>query len=182
MKDTKQNILTFWFHDIPPSQWFQKNEEFDRQLSERFFADYLLARDGVYDGWMEDAQGCLALCILLDQFPRNMFRETAQAFETDAKALLIAKHAVAKGYDKMLEAIRRRFIYLPYEHSEHLNDQKTAVTLFETTRKEDPLGYDYALRHLEVIEKFGRFPHRNQALSRDSTPEEQAYLRAGGGF
>ncbi len=182
MKDTKQDILSFWFDDINPSQWFQKNDEFDRAISDRFLADYHLGKDGVYDGWRDEAKGCLALCILLDQFPRNMFRNTPQAFQTDSKALLIAKHAVSKGYDKLISEDQRRFLYLPYEHSENLNDQKICVELFEDIKNDDPQGYNYAVRHLRVIEKFGRFPHRNNALNRESTEEELEYLQNGGGF
>ncbi len=182
MKDTKQDILSFWFEETSPSQWFQKSTEFDRKITDRFLADYNLGKDGVYDGWQEENKGCLALCILLDQFPRNMFRASAKAFQTDHKALLIAKHAVSKGYDKVLNATERRFIYLPYEHSEHINDQKTAVKLFEDIKQDDPQGYEYALRHLKVIEEFGRFPHRNDALGRESTDEEKKYLAQGGGF
>lgn len=182
MKDTKQQILSFWFEETTPSQWFQKSDEFDREISDRFLTDYNLGKEGVYEGWKEEPKGCLALCILLDQFPRNMFRDTPQAFQTDHKSLLIAKHAVSKGYDKLLSAKKRRFIYLPYEHSENLNDQKTCVELFEDIKDEDPQGYDYAVRHLKVIEEFGRFPHRNKILGRDSTEEEQEYLKNGGGF
>ncbi len=182
MRDTKQEILHFWFEQTQPPQWFQKNDEFDNLIRERFLPVYEMARDGLCDAWNTGAEGCLALCILLDQFPRNMFRDTPQAFATDAKALQLAAHAISKGFDQILPVSRRRFIYLPYEHSESLDDQRRAVELFGKMKKEDPLGYDYALRHLEVIETFGRFPHRNAALGRQSTPEENAWLAAGGGF
>ena len=182
MKDTKQQILSFWFEETNPSQWFQKSDEFDREISDRFLTDHNLGREGVYDGWKDGAKGCLALCILLDQFPRNMFRGSPQAFQTDEKALLIAKHAIAKGYDELLTPTQKRFVYLPYEHSENLNDQKTCVKLFEKIKDDDPQGYDYAVRHLKVIEQFGRFPHRNKALGRESTEEEIEYLENGGGF
>ena len=182
MKDTKQEILDFWFEETKPAQWFQKNSEFDREISDRFLNDYNLCREGVYDGWQEEAKGCLALCILLDQFPRNMFRGSARAFKTDAQALLIARHAIGQGFDKTLDIAERRFIYLPYEHSENLSDQKTSVSLFEDIKDEDPQGYEYALKHLEVIERFGRFPHRNDVLGRENTDEEEKYLAQGGGF
>lgn len=183
MRDTKQEILHFWFDETRPAQWFQKSDEFDALIRERFMVTYDMARDGLCDGWNRDAKGCLALCVLLDQFPRNMFRGAPSAFATDVKALLIAKHAVAQGFDQILPVIERRFIYLPYEHSEDLADQKKSVALFEKIQKEDPLGYDYALRHYEVIEKFGRFPHRNAVLGRASTPAEQEYLATpGSGF
>lgn len=182
MKDTKSNVLDFWFQETSPSQWFQRSDLFDREISERFYTDYNLASDGVYDGWKNEAEGCLALCLLLDQFPRNMFRGSPMMFMTDEKALLIAKHAVAKGYDMMLAPLQRRFLYLPYEHSESLNDQKTCVKLFENMKDEDPVGYDYAVRHLDVIERFGRFPHRNEVLGRDTTNDEIMYLEQYGGF
>lgn len=183
MRDTQQEILHFWFEETRPSQWFQKNAEFDALIRERFVVTYDMARDGLCDGWKRDAKGCLALCILLDQFPRNMFRDSAQAFATDARALLVAKHAIAQGFDQILPVLERRFLYLPFEHSEAIEDQRRAVALFEKMKKDDPLGYDYALRHLEIIEKFGRFPHRNKALGRESTPEEEAWLATpGAGF
>lgn len=174
--------MDFWFEETEPAQWFQKSSVFDREISDRFLNDYNLCREGVYDGWQDDAKGCLALCILLDQFPRNMFRGSAKAFQTDAQALLIAKKAVESGYDKSLNPTERRFIYLPYEHSENLGDQKTSVSLFEGMKEEDPQGYEYAVKHLEVIEKFGRFPHRNDVLGRENTDEEEKYLAEGGGF
>lgn len=183
MRDSKREVLHFWFKETQPQQWFQKNEQFDEQIKERFLSVYELARSGLCDSWKDSAEGCLALCIVLDQFPRNMFRNTPDMFATDMKALLVAKHAIASGYDQLLKPEERRFIYLPFEHSENLNDQKKAVSLFEVMKKEDPMGYDYALRHLEVIEKYGRFPHRNEILGRDSSPEEEEYLaQSGAGF
>lgn len=176
MKNTQRDILEFWFEETKPQQWFQVNPDFDARIRERFSGAYTQGRDGILEDWRKDADGCLALCILLDQFPRNMFRGTPQAFATDAKALVVAKYAVAKGFDQILPPLRRRFLYLPYEHSESLNDQRVCVTLFEKMKEEDPLGHEYALRHLRVIEKFGRFPHRNAILGRDNAPEEEAYL------
>lgn len=176
MRDTKEEILHFWFEETHPAQWFQKNETFDQQVIDRFLVSYEMAEDGLCDGWVSDADGCLALCILLDQFPRNMFRGKARSFATDGKALLVAKQTIAKGYDQVLPPIQRRFIYLPFEHSEKLGDQRRSVELFETMKAEDPLGYDYALRHYDVIKRFGRFPHRNKILERENTEEEEEYL------
>ncbi len=176
MRDSKAEILHFWFDETEPRQWFQKNDSFDEAIAGRFMNIYRLARDGVCDAWRQDANGCLALCIVLDQFPRNMFRDSPEAFATDDKALLVAKHAVAKGYDLTLPVTRRRFVYMPYEHSENLPDQKKSVELFARLKDEDPLGYDYALRHCGLIERYGRFPQRNAVLGRESTPEELAYL------
>jgi uncharacterized protein (DUF924 family) len=183
MKDTKAEVLHFWFSEVQPQQWFQKNDDFDRLIRERFKVTYDMARDGLCDAWQEEPQGCVALCVVLDQFPRNMFRDSAEAFATDDKALLVAKNTVARGFDLLVSPEKRRFLYLPYEHSESLSDQKKSVELFGTMKKDDPLAYDYAQRHYKVIEQYGRFPHRNVALGRDNTPEEDAYLaQPGAGF
>jgi uncharacterized protein (DUF924 family) len=183
MRDSKAEILHFWFEEAEPRQWFQKNADFDAQIAERFLSVYKLARDGLCDSWRQDAEGSLALCIALDQFPRNMFRDSPEAFATDEKALLVAKNAVAKGFDQALPVQKRRFLYLPYEHSEDMADQKKSVEFFARIQAEDPVGYDYALRHFKVIEQFGRFPHRNKALGRENTPEEDEYLKQpGAGF
>jgi len=182
MRDIKQEVLLFWFSEASPAQWFQKNDEFDALIRDRFQITYEMARDGLCKPWAQDADGCLALCLVLDQFPRNMFRGRPEAFATDEQALLVAKQAVHKGFDQVLKPLKRRFIYLPYEHSENLNDQKKSLELFGRMKDDDPLGYEYALRHKDVIEKFGRFPHRNAILGRESTEEELAYLRENGGF
>ena len=183
MRDSQADILAFWFEETQPQQWFQTNPDFDALIRDRFSGAYDKAKSGILDDWRKDADGCLALCILLDQFPRNMFRGTPQAFATDAKALVVAKYAISKGFDQVLPPVKRRFIYLPYEHSENLSDQRKCVELFEKMTKDDPLGYDYAVRHLKVIEAYGRFPHRNKILGRMSTPDEEEYLaRPGAGF
>ena len=183
MKDSQGDILAFWFEEVQPQQWFQTNPDFDSLIRDRFMPAYEKARDGILDDWRQDADGCLALCLLLDQFPRNMFRGTKQAFATDAKALVISKYALSKGFDQVLAPVKRRFLYLPFEHSENLNDQRKCVELFEKMTKDDPLGYEYALKHLKVIEQYGRFPHRNKILGRMNTPEEEEYLaQPGAGF
>lgn len=183
MRDTKHEVLSFWFEETQPAQWFQKNESFDADIRERFMTSYEMAAKGMCHEWAKEADGVLALCLLLDQFPRNMFRDTPKAFETDGNALLIAKEAIHKGLDLLLLPIKRRFVYLPFEHSEELSDQKRSVQLFETMKDDDPMGYEYALKHYEVIEKFDRFPHRNKILGRESTEEEEQYLQLpGAGF
>lgn len=183
MRDIKQEILHFWFEETQPAQWFQKNDAFDELIRDRFLGTYRLAADGVCDLWRDDADGCVALCIVLDQFPRNIFRGQPESFATDAKALLVSKHAIARGFDQTLPPVQRRFLYLPFEHSEEMPDQQRSVALFQSMQGDDPLGYDYALRHLEVIERFGRFPHRNAILGRKNTSEEDEYLaQAGAGF
>ncbi|MCB1537410.1 MAG: DUF924 domain-containing protein [Rhodospirillales bacterium] len=176
MKDSRAAILDFWFVETRPAQWFQKNPDFDALIRERFGADYDLGIAGIYDSWAGEADGCLALCILFDQFPRNMFRETARAFATDERALDVAERALAARFDALLSVQKRRFLYLPFEHAEDLAHQDRSVALFEAMQKEDPTGYAYALRHRDVIARFGRFPHRNAALGRGSTPDEVAYL------
>lgn len=183
MKDSKNDILEFWFVETQPAQWFLKNDDFDAQCSERFLSDYELGAAGIFDSWMDSAEGSLALCILLDQLPRNMFRNSPAAFATDAKALKVAVHAVAKRFDMLMPAMKRRFLYLPFEHSESLLDQNKSVALFETMQNDDPMAYQYALRHRAVIDQYGRFPHRNAVLGRVSTPSEEEYLsQPGAGF
>ncbi|PCJ97497.1 MAG: hypothetical protein COA45_09520 [Zetaproteobacteria bacterium] len=183
MRDTKQEVLKFWFEEILPQQWFQKNESFDSDIKERFMVTYDMARKGLCADWARDAEGVLALCLVLDQFPRNMFRDTAKAFKTDDKILLIVKGALHKGFDQLLSPVKRRFIYIPFMHSENVIEQRRCVSLFEAMKEDDPLSYDYALKHLEVIEKFGRFAHRNKILGRESSEEELEYLNLpGAGF
>jgi uncharacterized protein (DUF924 family) len=183
MRDFQKEILDFWFVETAPAQWFQKSDAFDQQIIERFESVYDKAVQGEFDAWQESAEGVLALCILLDQMPRNMFRDTPKAFATDAKILKIAKQAVVNGLDQELPVQQRRFIYLPFEHSENIDDQRRCVELFDVIKSDDALGYEYALKHLEVIKKYGRFPHRNKILGRTNTPEEDAYLaQPGAGF
>lgn len=183
MIDAKQDVLDFWFEQTKAQQWFQVNPDFDELIRIRYAETYDKAAMGIFDDWKNDPDGCLALVILLDQFPRNMFRGTAKAFATDTKAIVFSKFAISKGFDQVLTPIKRRFLYLPFEHSENLNDQRKCVELFEKMKKDDPLGYDYAQRHQKVIEQFGRFPHRNAILGRMNSPEEEVYLaQIGSGF
>jgi uncharacterized protein (DUF924 family) len=183
MRDLQKDILDFWFIETAPSQYFQTSEDFDHLIHQRFGHSYEWAKDGLYDSWMRTEDGCLTLCILLDQFPRNMFRGKAQAYDTDLKARFVAHHALKRGYDQLFIPLKRRFLYLPFEHSEVMDDQKLSVSLFESMKEDDPTGYDYALRHYKVIETFGRFPHRNVILGRQSTADEEQYLLTpGAGF
>ncbi len=183
MRDTKMEVLKFWFEEIMPVQWFQKNDSFDQEVAERFMVTYEMARKDICSDWTKDADGVLALCLLLDQFPRNMFRNSPKAFATDDKALLIAKEGLHRGFDTILSPVKRKFIYIPFMHSENIIEQKRCVSLFEKMKDDDPMSYEYALKHLEVIEKFGRFPHRNSVLGRKSSDEELNYLKLpGAGF
>lgn len=176
MRDTKHEIIHFWFVETEPALWFQKSDAFDAEVKLRFGPTHEMAREGLCDTWMTDAEGCLALVIVLDQFPRHIYRDLPESFAADAKALITAKYAISKGYDQILDPVKRGFLYLPFQHSEDLREQKRSVELYSKMQEENPTGYRYAVRHMEVIEKFGRFPHRNYILGRECTPEELEYL------
>lgn len=187
--DVQERVLAFWFDEPAPDlaadgearvAWFKKDEAFDQAIRDGFEADVAAAMAGELDGLMETAAGALALCILLDQFPRNLYRGQAKAFDADPKAREIARHAVAQGFDQELGKTRRTFIYLPFEHSENMDDQNTSVELFKAA--DNPNTYTYALEHYYVISRFGRFPGRNAALGRETTPEEAAFLEKFGAY
>lgn len=171
-----EDVLSFWFGPDPEERravWFQKDSKFDDAITARFASLYENALGGALDTMANTPRGCLALVILLDQFPRNMFRNDARAFATDEKALQLARLAIKNGFDRELTDLQRQFLYMPYQHSEVLEDQRRSVVLFETL---DANTHEYAVRHLEIVERFGRFPHRNAALGRDSTEAEAAFL------
>ena len=171
-------VLSFWFGPNPEtarSQWFKTDPAFDRAITVLFGADYERARAGALISWEDSAQGALALTILLDQFSRNMFRKTVRAFESDALALRVAKDAIARGFDQQVTPVQRVFFYLPFEHSENLADQERSLALVGALN--DARTKDYAEQHAAIIRRFGRFPHRNAVLGRQSTPEEIAYLK-----
>lgn len=176
MKDTQQDILNFWFVESEPQQWFTIDRNFDEQVADRFALSYDMACEGLSDGWAEDADGALALCLLLDQFPRHMFRGTARMVATDEKALAITKHAIARGFDQVFPHEKKFFLYLPFEHSENAADQKRNLQLFEAMIPENPVAYHVAQKRYEIFEKFGRFPERNAILGRQNLPEEEEYL------
>lgn len=169
-------MLRFW-RDAGPKRWFRKDEAFDREFRARFLALHGRAAAGALDGWAASADGALALLILLDQFPRNAFRGTPRMYATDAKARLIAHAALQHGLDEQVAKELRNFMYLPLMHSEDPADQEISVA------KTAPLGGDshrYALHHRDIVKRFGRFPHRNALLGRDSTPEEAFFIAEGG--
>ena len=173
----EKDVLSFWFGSGAEAKrevWFQRDPGFDAEIATRFGAAYETAAVGSLDDMAGTPRGCLALVIVLDQFPRNMFREDPRAFASDAKALEHSREAIAKGFDKSLGAFQRQFMYMPFQHSENLEDQRRSIELFAAT---GPEGRDYAQRHLEIIERFGRFPHRNAVLGRVSTAEEVAFLK-----
>jgi uncharacterized protein (DUF924 family) len=176
-----QDVLSFWTA-AGPTKWFAKSEAFDSAIRLKFEPVHLAAARGKYDAWAGEAKGALALVILLDQFPRNLFRDSGHAFATDGKARFIAAAAVAAGHDKAVAPELRPFFYLPYEHSESLADQETSIALFEGLLKDtgDADSLKWAIAHRDIIARFGRFPHRNTALGRTTTAAEQAFLDEGG--
>lgn len=172
------DVVAFW-KEAGPGKWFKKDAAFDALFRRRFHDAHVAAARRELDGWARTAEGSLALLILLDQFPRNVFRSTGHAFATDPLALLFARRALAAGHDLQVEGDIRRFYYLPFQHSEDLADQARQVELFQTRMERKPEDR-WAEHHHDVVARFGRFPHRNQALGRETTPEEQAFLDADG--
>lgn len=174
-----QQVLTFWFDELVPPAWFKKDEALDARIRERFRGTYDEVAGNVQVAQsLSDSDTALAAVIVLDQFPRNMFRGTPQAFASDDKALALAHAAVDRELDQSLVPQRRTFLYLPFEHSETGADQDLSVALF--TRLGDAELLRYAVAHHAIIARFGRFPHRNAILGRPSTPEEIAFLATPG--
>lgn len=169
-----KEILDFWFSARSKPLWFKKSSEFDREIKRRFGDRYRQAAGGILNNWCNDPHEILALIILLDQFPRNMFRNLPQAFATDSQAVELTKYAVEHNYQKNLSTDERAFLYMPLMHSENEPEQAQCVRLFQELGKEDNLKF--AIKHKQIIDRFGRFPHRNQILSRKSTPEEAEFL------
>ena len=174
-----EDIVTFW-RDAGPAKWFAKDDAFDAGLRERFLDAHHAAARREHEDRMEAADGALALILLLDQVPRNVFRDSGHAFATDPLARHYTERAIAAGFDRAVDPALRIFVYLPLEHSESLADQDRCVQLVSAMG--DAPYLKYAEAHRDVIQRFGRFPHRNRALGRENTPEEQAWLDAGGGF
>ena len=170
-------VLDFWFA-AGSKKWFSKNDGFDSEIRRKFAKTVEAAARGDLDHWADSANGALALVILLDQFSRNLHRNSARTFENDAKALEIAEQAIAKGFDLDLPSPARRWLYLPHMHTEAREVQRRSVEL--SARVDEPSAQKYANHHADIVEKFGRFPHRNAVLGRQSTPEEVAYLEEGG--
>jgi uncharacterized protein (DUF924 family) len=172
-----EDVIAFW-HSAGPKRWFEPDAAFDAKIRERFLSTHEQAAAGKLGDWEETAKGALALLLLLDQFPRNMFRKTPRAFATDPLARDIARRAIGRGFDRKVESDLRTFFYLPFMHSEELGDQEFCLKLYRDLGNAD--GIKYAEIHLDAIRRFGRFPHRNEILGRASRPEEIAYLESGG--
>ena len=175
---TYREVLDFWFEEIEPAAWWKKDEAFDALLRERFLGLHTKAAAGELFGWREHAEGRLAEIIVLDQFSRNMFRDSSRAFACDPMALALSQEAISRGADRALTALQRSFLYLPFMHSESLKIHEIAVELYQHNGIENNL--DFELRHKAIIERFGRYPHRNAVLGRQSTPEELEFLNQPG--
>lgn len=171
-----QQIIDFWFSAGVKKRWFKSTAAFDRRLNDTYQDLWRQATRGELDHWMNSAVGCLALTIILDQFPLNMFRGDAQCFSSEAQSRDVARHALAQGFDKALDDDQRAFLYMPFMHSEALQDQQLALELFDAPGLESNLRY--ARHHHGIIAKFGRFPHRNAALGRESSAAEIEYLNS----
>jgi uncharacterized protein (DUF924 family) len=190
MKSLAPEVLKFWFGEGPDygkvhKRWFEKDPAFDAEVAHRFGKLHGETLEGKYREWLDHPRDCLARIIVLDQFPRHIYRGTARAFSSDALALDAAKHLVAKGWDRELLPVERMFAYLPYEHSESLADQERACELCESLKAfpEAAEAHRYALAHRDIIRRFGRFPHRNALLGRESTAGEREFLKQpGSGF
>jgi uncharacterized protein (DUF924 family) len=181
MDPVAKEILTFWFEttDLGADMdkravWFRATPEFDAHLITHYTTIHEQAASGALDHFKDSAEECLALIVSLDQFPRNIFRGTARAFATDAKARDVARHAIDRGYDKTFSRCPKTFCYLPFEHSEVLADQERSLVLYENL---DSKSMKSAIGHHETIKRYGRFPHRNAAMGRRSTPEEDEYMK-----
>lgn len=176
---TAEDVVSFW-RMAGPDRWYTPDEAFDEACRQRFLLTHEAAARGDLNEWELDPTGALAVVLLLDQFPRNMFRGTRRAYQTDPTALLAAERAIERGFDAQVEPGLRRFFYLPFMHSEKLADQERCIRLCEGAG--DGEGLEFARQHQDTVARFGRFPHRNTVLGRETTVEERGYLEAEGAF
>lgn len=171
-----KEILDFWFSPEISKLWFKSTPEFDRLLAERYQGLWSQASRGELDHWSETGEGCVALVIVLDQFPLNMFRGQAKSFSSEEKSIEIARQAIQQGLDTGLSDEYRSFLYMSFMHSENIDDQEQSVSLFSALGRDGNLHF--ARHHRSIVERFGRFPHRNKILGRESTAEEIEYLNS----
>jgi uncharacterized protein (DUF924 family) len=174
------DVLRFWFIELPPPAWFSGDASTDALIRTRFLALHEELRRGLPPCALMAPEPALATVIALDQFPRNLYRGQPETYAADAVALVAATHAIGLGFDRAFDATRRHFFYLPFMHAEDRAMQARSVELCQTLGDDEVLGY--AQRHREIVERFGRFPHRNAILGRPSTPDEVEFLKAGRGF
>ncbi|GHC31228.1 Uncharacterized conserved protein, DUF924 family [Aidingimonas halophila] len=175
---TAQQVLSFWFEELTPTQWFAKEDTLDQRIAERFSGTLEAAIRGECWPWRQSVQGRLAEILVLDQFSRNIHRDTPRAFAQDPQALVLAQESVARKADRHLEPAERAFLYMPFMHSESLLIHDEALRLFDQPGLEENLRFEH--RHREIIARFGRYPHRNAILGRESTAEERNFLQAPG--
>jgi len=175
-----QGLIDFWFSDEVKKYWFKSTKAFDKQLVDSYADTWEQAKKGALDDWQRTAVGSLALVIVLDQFPLNMFRGTTKSFSTEALSRTVARGAIEKDFDKELPTHQKSFMYMPFMHSEDLDDQASGVEYFNQPGLED--NFRFAKHHFGIIERFGRFPHRNEVLGRKSSEAEIIYLNSKQGF
>ena len=175
-----EEIIQFWYSEPMNKHWFNSTKTFDQALIDTYEGTWVEARQGKLDHWQQSAAGSLALIIVLDQLPLNMFRGQAKSFSTEAQSREVAYAAIEKDYDQKLRSNRKSFMYMPFMHSEDLDDQALAVKLFNKPGLES--NYRFARHHYSIIDRFGRFPHRNKILGRESTDAEIEYLNSKEGF
>lgn len=180
MHYTPQQLLEYWYSPKISSHWFVSTAEIDDDIRNRYEELWVLASEDKFIEWQETANGCLALCIALDQLPLNMFRDDVKAFSTEQKAVAVCKHAISMRFDEQLPSKRLSFLFMPLMHSENMQDQNLSVEMFEKYEMKD--NARFAKHHREIVNTYGRFPHRNKILGRDSTPEEIQYLNSDEAF
>jgi len=180
MNVAPQEIIDYWYSPRLQPHWFNSTREIDREIAERYGALWEEAVGGGLDSWMATPQGCLALTILLDQFPLNMFRGDRRCFSSEAQAIAVAKNGIDNGLDKLIERDHLTFLYMPLMHSEDLEDQENSVKLFRAAGLQE--NAEFAEHHREIVRRFGRFPHRNEILGRESTEKEVEYLNSNEAF
>jgi len=173
-------VIDFWFSEQMKQRWFSSTPALDKEILDAFEKVWEQAARGELDDWQHHPDGCLALVILLDQLPLNMFRGQPKSFSTEQKAVEIASHAVEKGFDQKIEKQKRAFLYMPFMHSEDMQQQNRSVALYRENHLDGNIRF--AEHHREIVKKFGRFPHRNAILNRDSSKEEVAYLASDSAF
>lgn len=177
---TPQDILDFWFSEATEAHWFVRSDDLDKEIIRRFSTIYEQAVDGALSSWKADARSALALTLIFDQFPRNMFRGSPKAFASDPLACALSKYALEHDYDKAVDEKARQFFYLPLMHSENVEDQEHCVKLYKALGNDFALGF--AKEHRDIVRDFGRFPHRNAVLGRENTAEETEFLKTHKGF
>lgn len=173
-------IIKYWYSERIKSQWFNSTKELDEEIKQKYEDTWKDILSGKYKSWQENAEGCLALVIILDQFPLNMFRGEVKSFSTEAMAIKVTKIAIELGFDKKIDKDKVSFLYMPLMHSENMDDQNIAVDVFEKANLLD--NARFAKHHRSIVEKFGRFPHRNEILQRESSQEEIDYLNSDDAF